>query len=238
MKRLPFIFVLLAGVAWAQVVRIPGPGGAGSGGGSSIVVTAAGTDTGSNASGSNQSSIATSATNHAAGVFLAAAVRGAGVSTITLSNTAGDTWSHATVRTNAGTDEVQWFYTVSGGNASDVVTASFSSSEPYVSIRVYQVTGLVSHALDVDTTVPVVSSSTITSSSFTTTTASEVVFMVVDISSTGNTCTAGSGYTATQDSNGISCTQYQIFSSVQTGVTATITSSSGSTAFGSLVSFK
>lgn len=202
-----------------------------------ITVTQAGTDAGST-TGSGPS-VSTSATNHPAGTFLVATVRGGASGTVTLSNTAGDTWSHTTARTSGSGDVIQVFYTTTSGNSSDVVTATFGTPTCCFTIRVSQVTGLSSKSLDVDTGAPQTTSSTIISTAFTTTTAAEVIFMVTGTDSSGLSCTAGSGYTAIADSNGMSCTQYKVVSAIQSGATASLTvSASGNISVGAVASFK
>lgn len=190
----------------------------------------AGTDRGSNASGSSVTSISTSATNHSAGKALVALVRiGQSGVTATVTNTAGDTWSACSPAgdNGGGAGTIQWFYTLSTvGNANDVVTASFSSA-PYVAILVGELTGVAtSSAQDICSRGDFSSTASITTSSFTTDTADEILLQGAVWGALGYTVTAGSGYTAIVDSNGMCGLQYQSVSAIQTGATATMTTSS------------
>lgn len=178
------------------------------------------------------STVATPAISHTTGNLLVVAVRwdSTTVTVTGVADTAGNTYTSRTVKTFNGTDSVQFWYAKNiTGNASNVVTATFSSSAPSASgITVDQFSGC-------DTTSPYDTEASgsgsgtgLVTGAFTTTTADEVIVVAGDQGSTSGTYTAGAGYTIAGQTIGVALsTEYQIVSSIQTGVTAGITSSAG-----------
>jgi len=135
----------------------------------------------------------------------------------------------------------QWFFAKNiAGNGSDSVTAAFSVAESFVTLHVLEYSGLDTVSpLDVDTgTGGSGTGGTLTSPAFTTSQASEVV--LVGGAATGFvTFTAGAGYTLrTQDTGPVAATEDQIFASVQTGITATMTQSGSGDWLICVISFK
>lgn len=90
-------------------------------------------------------SIATSAVSHTTGNLLVCCVRHEGATTtISVADTAGNTWQPLTKVTHPGGDmHLQLFYVLNcTGNASNVVTATFGASRTYRGIQVMQFSGL------------------------------------------------------------------------------------------------
>lgn len=115
------------------------------------------------------------------------------------------------------------------GNASNVVTVTWNQSSPFNNIWGLEMIGVSA----VDAT-PTGGGGTngATTGTFTTTFANEILFSCVGTAATGNTFTAGSGFTlngASKDSSSVGQCQYQIVSAIQTGVTMSITSAVAST---------
>jgi hypothetical protein len=87
-----------------------------------------------------------------------------------------------------------------------------------------EVTGAAtSSAQDVCSEGDFASTTSITTSSFTTDTAEEILMEAGVWGDLGRTLTAGSGYTAFVDTNGMCGLQYKSVSAIQTGQTATMT---------------
>lgn len=93
-------------------------------------------------------SIATSAVSHTTGNLLVCCVRHEGATTtISVADTAGNTWTPLTKVTHGGGDmHLQLFYVLNcTGNASNVVTATFGASRTFRGIQVMQFSGLNSY---------------------------------------------------------------------------------------------
>lgn len=93
-------------------------------------------------------SIATGATSHTTGNLLVCCVRHEGATTtISVADTAGNTWTPLTKVTHPGGDmHLQFFYVLNcTGNASNVVTATFGASRTFRGIQVQQFSGLNSY---------------------------------------------------------------------------------------------
>ena len=111
-------------------------------------MAAAYVNTGSGFNTASGGSIATGATSHTAGNLLVCCVRHEGASTtISLADTAGNTWTPLTKVTHPGGDMyLQLFYALNcAGNASNVVTATFGASRTFRGIQVQQFSGLSSY---------------------------------------------------------------------------------------------
>lgn len=116
-----------------------------------------------------------------------------------------------------------WYCTNCIGNASNTITASYRITNANRCINVTQWRTLATISpLDVVVATDA-STANITSPSFTTAVANSVAIAVGMINSLTSTWTVGAGYTeGIRDADDVSITQYQIFSSIQTGVTASI----------------
>lgn len=137
-----------------------------------------------------------------------------------ITDTAGNTFTFI----GNSASVAMWYAKNVIGNASDIITATFPSSRSYVLISVAQFSGIDSSPLDATATGITPSGTTITSGSFTTTKPNELLACVINVE-TGNTWTAGSGYTLTANGyNGVIALQYKIVSSIQSSVTASATS--------------
>lgn len=88
--------------------------------------------------------IATAAQAHTSGNLLVCLVQlqtNTGATTMTITNTAGDTWSHATAADKAsGNNKLQIFYTNTSGNGSDIVTATPDANCAFRALVVYEIT--------------------------------------------------------------------------------------------------
>jgi hypothetical protein len=193
--------------------------------------------------GGSTTVVSTSASSHTAGNFLWVVVSAettcTSAGTLTITNTAGDTWSTVDV-TEDDTFLCTRSYHVNNtaGNASDVVTSTASGGSANWGITVVQVSGCGSGCL-LDTSVHVHSAaSPIASGSFTTTTAAEIIFAGVG-SYYGRTFTAGNigGTGAALPANGqadnsgnpgmSTAAEYLVVSSIQSSITAAMTTDAG-----------
>jgi hypothetical protein len=208
-----------------------------------ISATFAGTDKASNATGGAVTSLSTAGTSHTAGRALVALIRlgtvGATVSSVT--NTAGDTWSACSPIKTGTQGAVQWWYALnSAGNASDVVTANFTTSV-YTSVIVGEIAGIAtSSAVDVcsGSTGNSGTGTAATASSFSTSQADEIILHGVIWGALSITTTANSGYTAVADTDGMGGLQYRVVSSTQSGITPTLTLSSSQDWIGQVLTLK
>lgn len=92
--------------------------------------------------------IATGATSHTTGNLLVCCVRHESTATtISVADTAGNTWTPLTKVSHGGTDmHLQLFYVLNcTGNASNVVTATFGANRAYRGIQVMQFSGLAAY---------------------------------------------------------------------------------------------
>jgi hypothetical protein len=147
--------------------------------------------------------------------------------TTTITDTAGNTYTQVDTRDNGASQKIISFYAKNiVGNASNVVTATFSSNTIYTDIFVLQYSGLdTASPLDAHTTGTASASTSVTSSSFTTSQADEVI-VAGAFDDTGGPLTAEAGYTkqVSVNNGGV---EDKIVSSIQTGVTASMTGASG-----------
>jgi hypothetical protein len=208
-----------------------------------ITATFAGTDKASNATGGAVTSLATAGTSHTAGRALVALLRlgTVGATASGLNNTAGDTWTACAPIKTGTMGSVQWWYTLNtAGNASDVVTANFSTSV-YTSLIVGEIAGIAtSSAVDVcsGNTGNSGTGTAATASSFSTAQADEIILHGVIWGALSVTTTANSGYTAVADTDGMGGLQYRVVSSTQSGITPTLTLSSSQDWIGQVLTLK
>lgn len=162
---------------------------------------------------------------------------------VSVTDTAGDTFTYAASKGEInGARGISVFYVKSSlGNASNVVVCHSTTTVAFVSAFAVQV----SSPGNLDATPSgsqYNSSSTLTTGSFTTIRAAEIglCFLNSSWSGTNNSFTAGSGYTipvngqvAYNTSQNFSAVEYQIFSSIQTSVTASMAASASPASIGS-----
>lgn len=187
--------------------------------------------TGGNSSGSPVATIAAAAASHTAANCLAVSVSwyAAGVTISSVTDTAGNTYTARTrVDVPGYDDRLQIFYAYNiSGNASNVVTATFSASAPYVAIAVEQYSGILTTGTPYDTEASGtdnLTTQTLTSGAFTTSQADELIYVAL-YAPNPTSLTAGSGYTLRENLfNGSSAgVEDKIVASIQTSVTATAT---------------
>lgn len=187
------------------------------------------------------------------GNFMVAWVRHGTNSTSTISVTDSNaaTWTQAGSTCVVGTDQEAMFY-IANSPAVTSVTANFATAAvTNTSIVVEEFSGIAaSSPLDVASTCATNSSSvtTLTSSAITTTNANDLLVYGIHLGAgqSGAAWTAGSGYTlpSNNDATGNSSTntrsalQYQIVTSIQTGITTSMTWTTAGNAAGILASFK
>ncbi len=189
------------------------------------------------AGGPSTTTISTSAQNVAAGNLLYVFSRGGGTScdgvTASISDTAGNTFNLVGYLTSytAGACQAVWYAKNTLANATDVVTVVWSTAQIFSTISTQQFSGL-------DLTIPLdavactkltnVAGTVATSGKFSTVAANEVIIAGGEWRTTGNTFTAGSGYTipsGATDGSSIGTSEYKIVSATQSDVTASLTSS-------------
>ena len=201
----------------------------------------------SQSSGSNGSTssttIASAGLNVTTGNFIVVFIGASDTSHCTVSSvtdTAGNTYHQATgayKQDNAydNIGDIWYAYNVTG-NASNVVTATISTSTPYAGITQAQFSGVntTSSVFDVATNGASDSSSTVTSSSFTPAGAGELLFAGVNVSAS-YTSTAGSGFTLISAGNGN--TEYNLSSSSGSQTASFGVSNSGAHALISVAAF-
>lgn len=238
MKKYLFalLIAVLGQVAAGQGLTIKGPsrivGAFGASGGSNPI-TLIGTPTGNSAFGSS-TTIASTATAHTATNTLVVNVAFSNNHTITVANTAGDTWSSCPA-TNNGDATSQIFYVLStAGNASDVVTATANSAGFARVIHVSEWSGILSSsATDICGGAPDKSDGsagtcpcTIQPNSFTTLFANELIIVAGYIAAGGSgaTMTADTNYTLiAQTSDKWMGVQYRIPNAIQTAINPALT---------------
>lgn len=148
--------------------------------------------------------------------------------TCTPSDTAVNTFTPIATVTNAGEGFLETFYAKNiTGNASDVVTCTFNTSVQFASCGVHQISGA-------STSAPLDSSSVVSTSgtsgnsaatpSFSTAIANEMEDVAFGVASSSSSVSAGAGYALRVIQSGDTGTgsEDQTFSSIQSGITASI----------------
>lgn len=187
----------------------------------------------SNGSQGSTGSLATPATSLTTGNSIVIGVRwseAAGQTVSSVTDTAGNTYTALTKVDNAGagfTDHIQiWYCLNATGHANNIVTATLSAACTFVYISSVQY----SQVMSVDATASGTSESpnvTVNSGSFTTFVPNEVIIAYSEVGAVGATWTAGTGYTKrVTDVDNVTMFQDKIVTTVQSGVTASATSSS------------
>jgi hypothetical protein len=179
---------------------------------------------------STVASVASSAANCTAGNLLIATARWTETPyTATIADTAGNTWATDGPYTdaNSGHRLQMWYAYNITGNASNVVTITFSTNSSNSGVSVMEFSGertssdpLDAHGYNVSTSG---NQPSVTSGTFSTASANEVIVAGSATNNFGEAYTADTGYTipsgATQD---YVTSQYKIVSSTQSSVTATM----------------
>lgn len=179
--------------------------------------------------------IAAPATSLSTGNLLVVAVRIGAVSLTQVTGIADTAGNLYRIIPNAGGSSSGasvelWFANNCVGNASNIVTATLAPTVSADSIVTMQFSGasLVPNPWDVVSATSVgTTSATPTVVAFTTKVANQVIVFAAQIENTGKAWTAGSGFTlpaAAVDASDVCAMQYQIVSSIQTGITPSITS--------------
>ena len=152
--------------------------------------------------------------------------------TVTVSDTAGNTFTAGTACDQNGNSHGQWFWSLNvTGNASDVVTATFSLARSHKEITVYQLRNVTAKDFNGACATSSSSVGTATTGSFTTTVAAEMLLIGVSGALNSNSFTAGANYTLGPAVGGAASgqTEFQKVTAIQTGVTASMTFGSNTT---------
>lgn len=183
------------------------------------------------ADANTSTTVAGSAMNQVTGhfnvVFVAWLDASNSINVTSVTDTAGNTYTPG-VKNNSNNTSSQMFYAKNLiAHASNVVTATFSSTTQYRSIIVADYSGVtIGTPLDVEATVANGTNATITSSSFSTSNPDDLIV----VCSTGSPAfSAGTGYTLRSSGNYAALEDKNV-SSVQSSVTATMTQT-GSNSF-------
>lgn len=180
----------------------------------------------SNDSGGTVSSLATVPTSLTTGNLIAVIVRNdtSNATAITISDTAGNTYTEIISASMDSGDAISFFYCADPtGNSSNIVTANFSPAASFTAVASLQFSGCNTIApLDTSASGVVAgTASSVATNTFNTAIANEVVIAGFSVNSLSNTFTPASGYTlANTDNGGFVATEYQIFNSIQSGITA------------------
>lgn len=184
---------------------------------------------GSDLSGVPAASLSTSAFSATAGnlivVFARQSSPGGNALTGTITDTAGNTYTLIRYETLGISDRCGlWYATNIAGNASNVVTAAWSTNSLFTGVTAVQYSGLsTTSPLDTSTSANVLAATSITSPAFTTTAANEVLVAAGTVNFSPNTFTAGAGYAIVAvDALNLQAVENKVVSSIQTGVTASM----------------
>lgn len=150
-----------------------------------------------------------------------------------VADTAGNTYTPCSQMQDGAGSRLQWFYCSNClGNAANIITANFDFTTDFVSIDRAQYSGiLLTGAFDVEDVSGSATSGTpgAVSGSFSTNQTAELILAAAQVQATGGTWSAGSGYTLiTQDAQGVAGIEEMIVTTIQTGITATMNSTSSS----------
>lgn len=161
--------------------------------------------------------------------------------TPSVADTAGNTFTLDKTTVNASICE--WLFSAKSitGNASDVVTASWTGGNAdFDAIGVMQFSGVTAGTLDATGTASGTGNSA-TTGAFTTTSANQVLAGCAELSNLSTTFTPGTGYAvpaASVNSSAYHGCEYKIVSAIQTGVTATISFSASAAYAFNLATYK
>ena len=157
-----------------------------------------------------------------------------------VSDTAGNTWTVGS-KLNIGTNTMiqsAYAYNVTG-NASDVITVNYSSTAGFAQIWADQFSGIQTSSTPFDSTATGTGGTSVTSGTYSTVQNNELAYAIASAESASGSWTAGTGFTAAQAapaSQGVaSFSEYQIYSSIQSGVTASVSGNTTGAAAGLIV---
>lgn len=225
-KRLGFLVLLLLAAAEIQGSYINRSTTAAFNAGSPLPITRA-VGSGIGSAGTIAAAALNVTTGNALAVFVA---NDSNVTTVSLADTAGNSFSQGTQCTRTTTQSGVWFWSINvTGNAADVVTATFGANRTRREITVFQFTGIT--AKDVEGgCATVASGNTITSTALTTTVANEIILAGVMSGSTANFYVPDPAASYTLGPNtslSTSGTEYNLVNSIQTNFTVNMTYSLG-----------
>src|SRR5438132_6885497 len=184
----------------------------------SAAITLVNTASGFDDSGAKTTTIAATAANHTAGNLLVVIGRGGNrAATMTVSDTAGNTFTQIATGLQGGMQRLSIFYAKNiTGNASNVVTVTYSGIEDFRHVHVLQYSGLDKVSpLDTNASGGGASGGTLTSGNFTTANVNEVRVFAGNKFATGTSFTPGTGYVAELTTDGVEMTQDKIVSTIQ-----------------------
>jgi hypothetical protein len=223
--------VLVSGIGWPQVIV-----GMRHRGGKKAVppLGFVGTAIGSY-NGVGQTTVASTAANHASGDLLLVMVNAVGTSAVVngVADTAGNTYTAVAAIQHASNSTIQWWYAKDiGGNAANVVTATFAANVAQSYITVQDIQGA-SLTAPIDAGATTTGNGTysfgITTGTFSTSHAKEIIFFGGQTSggsvsfSPGNIgAVASTGTTTGMTADGRGFAEYAQFSATQTNITAGI----------------
>lgn len=152
-----------------------------------------------------------------------------GSSVLSVTDTAGNVYRQLSGNYGSSTPTELWYCTNCLSNASNIVTINYTNGSGNASGAVGQYRGLATLSpVDVVDLAHVNSGFTITSNAFTTTVANSLLICYAIINNTGGSWTPDTGWTnAAADASGVGMLQHKIVSSIQSGVTTTVTHTQG-----------
>jgi hypothetical protein len=207
-----------------------------------MAITGINSGHGSDYTGGAPSSLTAAATSLTTGNDIIVGARwfnpGGGTTVVSVTDTAGNTYVPGPAKFDSGSGEqlvILGAFNVTG-HASNVVSVNLSAGVQYWGVLTRQYSGLAALSAYDATATDATFGTTLTSGAFTTAQADELIICLAQVANTGTTWTAGSGYAIqVQDASQVTVFQDQIVSSIQTGVTAALTSSDGSSSKSLLV---
>lgn len=183
-------------------------------------------------SGTTSATCAHPAKAHTTGNLIVVGLRSiTGIGTPTVADTAGNTYTLIDSDVSSSLAAFTWYAKNITGHATNVITITTGSGNfQFYGCEALEYSGLdTSSPLDATAVAKgvAVTATTVSTAAFTTAQAAEVVVCHLTESGGGGTFTAGTGYTLQSvDSLNASGSEDQIFASIQTGVTASVTHSS------------
>lgn len=181
----------------------------------------------------SSTTLASPAISHTTGNLLIVMIEtngGMGVTNIT--DTASNTYTAVGSEFNNGSNWYQIYYSENiTGNASNVVTVTFSAARIYRAIVVYQVSGAATSSVLNTSKTASGTGTAIDSGTFALVASEEIVVMLLSFDATIATITGGTGFTLTNfaitgDANPYYADEYKIVT-VDTAATATLSTSAG-----------
>lgn len=198
-----------------------------------MAITRVNTTSGADYSGGNSATIAAAAANHTTGNFLVVGVRAAGGNFTSVTDTAGNFYRRIGRSTLATSTLDLYIARNITGHATNVVTGNLAVARQFRGIVVAQYSGIATTIPPLDAMPSVIGErtlvgTTMTTLAFTTMLANELLVALSQIDTSPSTWTPDTGFsTAVQDSGTVVYLQDRIVSSIQTGITISVTNSSG-----------